>query len=191
MKKRKYIALFCSLFLLILFIGLFIIYHTPISYTGDTTAVYEDGTQVPMQYDLKVQKFFFKPTEITGTITLDGKPYADKYITEAKYFSEGALTISEETSFWAQWKAKREGSTNIFYANDADPAALEQVRKAILPQMQTFEPEAAEIINNKLTFSEKSGRLLGVKWWIEQVIMNEDGTFSCPGSMQNFEAELK
>lgn len=72
MKKKKAVFIITFLVLLFIFYGW---YYTPNNIKKTINICTLDGKQATAVFDVRWQRYFFKPTELRGTITINGSTY--------------------------------------------------------------------------------------------------------------------
>lgn len=112
-------------------------YHFPIKILSTTTAVSADGEDVSVTMSLTFYRFFFKPTEAEGTITVNGTKYVDLK-TKGIPFSN-----AEERSFFTGIKEKYSGIT-YFIFSDAAVSKSDAISHRL--QIVEIDSEAGEIV---------------------------------------------
>jgi hypothetical protein len=81
MKKKKIIFLISLLILIVLSV----LYHLPTKVNKTISVCTLEGETAKVTYHVTWNKHFFKPTELRGTITINGKEYQSILDTNMKY----------------------------------------------------------------------------------------------------------
>ena len=88
-------------------------YHFPVKISSTATAVSADGEPVSVTISLSFYRFFFKPTEAEGTVTVNETRYVDLKQKGVRFANV------EERNFFTGIKEKYSGITYFIFSNAA------------------------------------------------------------------------